>query len=355
MEIDLRPVADSRIEDVPVDDLGFGKVFSDHMFVMSWNGERWIDPRIQAYDKIEIIPSALALHYGQSVFEGLKAYRGLSDGKIRLFRLDMNAQRLAASCERLCIPAVPEEIFTQSICELVSLDKEWVPHGPDRSLYVRPLIFGAEGTLAVRPASEYQFLVMTAPVQEYFNRGGKGIYLKAEDRFTRASPGGTGGAKTAANYAATLRPMADSAAAGFDQILWLDGIEHRHVEEAGQMNIFFQIDDTVVTPQLSGTILPGVTRDSVVHLLRERAVTLEERQISMEEILQASEQGRLREAFGAGTAAVVVPIDRIHYRGKDLQLPRPNNNSLCQQLYQAITDLQFGVSTDSYGWTTLVG
>ena len=354
MHIDIQRASVSRVNQIPNGDLGFGRIFSDHMFSMDWLGDGWIEPRIHAYGPIEVIPSALALHYGQSVFEGLKAYRGPTDDRIRLFRPHSNAQRLRDSCERLCIPCVSPDIFLEAICELVSIDCEWVPQGPDCSLYIRPLLFGSEGTLAVRAASTYRFLIITAPVQEYFDRQGQGIYLKAEHRFTRASPGGTGGAKTAANYAATLRPMSDSAGAGFDQILWLDGVEHRYVEEAGQMNIFFHLGDTIVTPDLSGTILPGITRDTALTILREWGYKIEERRISMDEVITASKAGTLREAFGAGTAAVVVPIDRIHYLGQDLQLPQGGNHSLCQQLYQTITELQFGVTQDNHGWSVLV-
>ena len=354
MHIDIPRAAVSRINEIPKGDLGFGKIFSDHMFSMDWVGDKWIKPRIHPYGPIEIIPSALALHYGQSVFEGLKAYRGLTDNRIRLFRPHGNAQRLSNSCKRLCIPCVAPDIFINAIRELISIDSDWVPQGPDCSLYIRPLLFGSEGTLTVRAAATYRFIIMTSPVQEYFDRQGQGIYLKAEDRFTRASPGGTGGAKTAGNYAATLQPMSDSAGEGFDQILWLDGVEHRYVEEAGQMNIFFHIGDTIVTPDLSGTILPGITRDTILTILREWGYNIEERRISMDEVLTANQAGDVREVFGAGTAAVVVPIDRIHYLGQDLQLAPVGNDSLCQQLYQTITELQFGVGQDNHGWSVLV-
>ena len=354
MHIDIQRTAVSRISEIPKGDLGFGKIFSDHMFSMDWVGDKWIEPRIHPYGPIEIIPSALALHYGQSVFEGLKAYRGLTDNRIRLFRPHSNAQRLSNSCKRLCIPCVDPDTFINAIRELISIDSDWVPQGPDCSLYIRPLLFGSEGTLAVRAADTYRFIIITSPVQEYFDRQGQGIYLKAEDRFTRASPGGTGGAKTAGNYAATLQPMSDSAGEGFDQILWLDGVEHRYVEEAGQMNIFFHIGDTIVTPDLSGTILPGITRDTILTILREWGYNIEERRIPMDEVLTANQAGDVLEVFGAGTAAVVVPIDRIHYLGQDLQLAQVGNDSLCQRLYQTITELQFGVRQENHGWSVLV-
>ena len=351
MNIQIEKTAKSRLGEVDFSKVEFGNVFSDHMFSQKWEDGAWQSARIIPYGPVALNPAALGLHYGQTVFEGLKAYRGTRDGILRLFRPEKNGKRLVQSCERLCIPAIRVEDFIEAVTALVSLDRDWVPKSRLQTLYLRPILFGTEGHLAVRPASAYDFLIVAAPVSEYFDRAGPGIYLKAEDRFTRAAPGGTGAAKTSGNYAATLRPTGDSLAEGFNQVLWLDAHEHGYVEEAGQMNIFFRIDDTVVTPSLSGTILPGVTRESVLALLEEWGIHTEERRISMEEIQDASKDGILREAFGAGTAAVVAPVRSIQYRGVDIAVPDAAPDMLCSRLYDELTGIQYGEVADRYGWT----
>jgi branched-chain amino acid aminotransferase len=341
----------SRRESVDFDNLGFGDVFTDHMLVSDWHAGAWSTPRIIPHGPLSVSPAALGLHYGQSVFEGLKAYWGITDNQIRLFRPDRNAARLIASCERLCIPALDSETFVAAISALVSVERNWVPRVRGQALYLRPLLFASEGHLAVRPAQTYTFVVIAAPVSEYFGRTGRALSLKAEERFTRATPGGTGSAKTAGNYAATLQPMLSTSCEGFDQILWLDGREHRFAEEAGQMNVFFYLDDTVVTPDLGDTILPGVTRESVLALLHDWGIPTEERRLSMDEIQQAAGKGRLREIFGAGTAAVVVPIMRIHHLGADICCRSPKHGSLCARLYDALLGVQHGELPDHYQWT----
>ncbi|MBT5228053.1 MAG: branched chain amino acid aminotransferase, partial [Proteobacteria bacterium] len=256
----------SDLQSVTGQDLGFGNFFSDHMLVREWADDAWGDATIRPRAALEVEPTALGIQYGQSVFEGLKAYRGTRDGIARLFRPDRNAARLEASCFRLCIPPISPKEFVECITEIVSVESCWIPEHRGHALYLRPLVFANEGHLAVRPSSRYLFVITAAPVAPYFSSSSPGLRLKAEARFTRAAMGGTGASKTSGNYAPTLQPMASASQDGFDQILWLDAQEHAFAEEAGQMNVFFRIGDEVVTPELSGTILPGITRESVITL-----------------------------------------------------------------------------------------
>ena len=348
-EISQQRAATSRIDSVDFDALGFGQDFSDHMFMMRYHDGGWRDPQILPYQAIALQPGALALHYGQTVFEGLKAFRG-GDGRVRIFRPWKNFERMRRSCERLCIPEIEEPLFLEALRQLVRIDEAWIPHRRGESLYIRPLIIATEETLMVRAANEYLFLIMTGPVREYFDKAAGTVSLKAEEKYTRAAPGGTGFAKTAGNYAATLRPGLESQQQGFDQILWLDGREHRQVEEVGQMNMFFRIDGRVVTPPLRGTILPGVTRDSVLTLLREQGIECEERIITIDEVVEAIEAGAMDEAFGAGTAAVIAPVGRIAYRDKVLDINDRLPGPLASQLYQDILAIQHGEVADRFDW-----
>lgn len=346
-------VTRSRIDSIDFDQLGFDDDFSDHMFRCEFRDGQWTEPGIVPYGAFDMYPGALCLHYGQAVFEGLKAFRGV-DGNIRVFRPDMNAKRLRDSCERLCIPPVAEDLFCNAIDELVRVDEKWIPSKRGESLYIRPLIFATEANLQVKAANRYLFLIITSPVKEYFSERTGGISLRAEPRYTRAAPGGTGFAKTGGNYAGTLRPGEDSIAQGFDQTLWLDGVEHHYVEEVGQMNIFFRLGDTFVTPPLHGTILPGVTRNSVLSLLKDRGEKFEERRITIEEIISAHRSGNLKEAFGAGTAAVITPVGRIAYENEVIELDTGTPGLASKQLYDAIVDIQTGVAEDPHGWNRMV-
>lgn len=346
-------VSRSRLGDVDFNDLGFGNVFSDHMFTLDYADGRWHNPQIVPYGPISLEPGTASLHYGQSVFEGLKAFRG-SDGEIRVFRPDMNARRLLDSCERLCIPPIDPALVVAAIEELVQLEHEWIPSERGQSLYLRPIIFGSESHLEVRPSSEFKFIIMAAPVRTYYMTNSVGVGLQVQQKFTRAAPGGTGYAKTAGNYGASLLPGHRSREQGFDQALWLDGAEHRYVEEVGQMNIFFKLHDRIITPALRGTILPGVTRDSVITLLRDQGVAVEERLIEIEEIAAAIRNACLSEAFGAGTAAVIMPVSRIGYGGETLTINEGKTGAVTQQMYDAITEIQFGERDDPHGWTTVI-
>ncbi len=336
------------------DSLGFGDAFSDHMLLCDWADGEWKSPRIVPREPLKVDPAALGLHYGQSVFEGLKAYRGTADNRIRLFRPDRNAQRLAASCNRLCIPAPGPDQLIDWISSLVAVEAKWIPEKFGEALYIRPMIFATEGHLAVRPANQYTLVIVAAPVGQYFAQYGRPLRVKAEDRYTRAASGGTGAAKTAGNYGATLKPMFEAASLGFDQLLWLDGDEHAFAEEAGQMNIFFRIGNEVITPELSGTILPGVTRDSVLSLLKQWGIKATARRISMAELRKEAESENLLEIFGAGTAAVVVPVDSIQYQDFDIRARPPSANSISQRLFQSLLAIQHGQVDDTNNWIQFV-
>ncbi len=349
----IQRVAESRLGSVDFDRLGFGDVYSDHMFSMRYDDGRWHSPEVLPFGPISLPPASATLHYGQSVFEGLKGFMGV-DGVVRVFRPDRNAERLRHSCERMCIPAVDEEVFFRAIDELVRLDHGWIPRKRGQAFYIRPLIVATEPQLEVRPARSYRFLVMTAPVRAYFDTASAAVALSVEERFTRASPGGTGETKTAGNYGASLYPGQSANAAGYAQVLWLDGVEHRYVEEVGAMNIFFRFRDRVVTPALRGTILRGVTRDSVITLLRDRGLEVEEGLVAIDEVIDAIGNGELVEAFGAGTAAIIAPVGKIAYRGKEWVINGNATGELTRELYDTITGIQLGEIEDRHGWNRLI-
>ena len=345
--------AQSRLAEADFGDLGFGKYYSDHMFSLRYRDGRWGEPEILPYGEVGIAPGAASLHYGQSVFEGLKAFLG-KDGRVRVFRPDMNARRLHDSCRRLCIPPVSRELFEEAIRRLIELDHAWIPKKRGQALYIRPIIFSTEPHLEVRPSKTFRFLVITSPVRTYYEETKATVALKVEEQYTRAAPGGTGFAKTGGNYAASLLPGDEARREGFDQVLWTDGAEHKYVEEVGQMNIFFRFRDRVVTPKLRGTILPGVTRDSVLALLKDFAIPAEERLISVEEVMAALRSGEILEIFGAGTAAVISPVGRIACRGETLPVHGGTRGELAQRLYDEITGIQTGEIADRHGWNLLI-
>lgn len=354
----ITPVAQSRLSEVDFDRPGFGAVFADHMFSMHYADGVWQPGEIEPYGPLALEPGVAMLHYGQTVFDGYKAFRG-EDGAARIFRPEMNARRLHNSCQRLCIPIMPLEelndIITQATCELVELDHAWIPSQSGQSLYIRPLIIGTEATLEVRAANRYQFIIMTSPVGSYFTDLEKGVSLRVEDRYTRAaSVGGLGTAKTAANYAASLLPAHESRQRGFDQVLWLDSNEHRFIEEVGAMNIFFKIAGEVVTPPLGGSILPGVMRDSVLTLLREWGLPVSERPIEISELVEAFRSGQVEEIFGAGTAAVICPVASIGYQDDLFEVPGASPGVLTRRLYEEITGIQTGRLPDRHHWNLRV-
>ncbi len=353
-DLSVTPVTRSRLADVDFDNLGFGNVFSDHMFSMKYEQGHWQQPEVLPYGPVPVDPGNATLHYGQAVFEGLKAFMG-DDGTVRIFRPDMNYRRLRNSCERLCIPVPGEDHFYGALESLIRLDHGWIPRERGQALYIRPLIFSNESHLEVRPSRAFRFLVMTAPVRAYFDENTAAIDLKVEEEFTRSAPGGMGAAKTSGNYAVSLLPGEQGREQGFAQVLWLDGLEHRYVEEVGAMNIFFRIDGKVITPSLGGTILPGVTRDSVIELMADAGDPVEERRIEIDEVVTAIREGRMQECFGAGTAVIISPVGGISYRGEHLTINNNEAGEVTRRLYDEVTGIQLGELPDRHGWNRLVG
>ncbi len=357
-QISVTRVTRSRLAEVDFSQLGFGSVFADHMFSQHYRDGSWQQPQIVPYQALALEPGVAMLHYGQTVFDGYKAFRGV-DGEARIFRPEMNARRLYQSCQRLCIPVMPldelQQIMIEATRKLIEIDHAWIPREWGHSLYVRPLIIATEATLEVRAANSYHFMIMTSPVGSYFTNLQQGVSLRVEDHYTRAaSVGGLGAAKTAANYAASLLPGQQSRQQGFDQVLWLDGNEHRFIEEVGAMNIFFRIGDEVVTPPLGGSILPGVVRDSTLTLLREWQLPVDERRITIDELLDAFRAGRVTEIFGAGTAAVICPVRCIGYQGEVFEVRGAMPGELTTRLYDEITGIQYGKLPDRHGWAVRV-
>jgi branched-chain amino acid aminotransferase len=337
-----------------LEDPGFGRIFSDHMVTMRWTAERgWHDGRVKARAPFAIDPACAVLHYAQEVFEGMKAYR-TDQGAIVLFRPDRNAARLARSAERMAIPPVPEALFLEAVEALVKIDKEWVPSGAG-SLYLRPFIFGSESFLGVRPALEYIFCVIACPVGPYFKGGDKPLKLWISDQYTRAAPGGTGAAKCGGNYAASLIAQAEAAEHGCDQVVFLDAAEHRWVEELGGMNIFFVMDDgSVITPPLGGTILPGITRDSIIDIARGLNIQVKEGPYSIDQWRADAKSGRLREAFACGTAAVVAGIGEVVTASGSFRIGESGTGPVSQQLKTRLIGIQRGTIEDSRGWVRRV-
>jgi branched-chain amino acid aminotransferase len=339
---------ESRLSEELRETAEFGCVFSDHMLLAEYEDGKWTEPRIVPYGPMPFSPSMSVFHYGQSVFEGFKAHR-TPDGGIALFRHRDNYARLNRSAARLAMPEVPEEMFFDGIAELVRLDREWAPHRDGGALYVRPLYFGIDETLFVRPARRYRLVVFTCPVGPYFSHP---IRLLAEEHFVRAAPGGTGDVKASGNYAGGLLAARLAQDHGFHNVLWLDSTSHSFVEEVGVMNVFFVSGGVAITPPLAGTILPGVTRDSVITLLREIDVPVQEKRISIDEVFEAAATGRLTEAFGAGTAAIVAPIQSISYRGREITLPPDHKESVGSSIRERLQAIQTGRETDTHGWLT---
>ncbi len=337
----------SRLQSVDFQDLPFGKVISDHMFVVDYDGQQWVDARIMPYQNLEMAPSNLALHYGQSIFEGLKASK--RDGEPVLFRPEMNARRLNSSAERMCMPQIPEELFLQAVKMLVDLDRDWIPEESDCSLYIRPLMFATDEYFGVHASEKYRFLIFTGPVGPYY---AKPVKLWVEEVFTRAAQGGAGEAKCAGNYGASLLPAARAKQAGYDQVMWMDAVEKKYVQEVGTMNLFFVIDGKVVTPATTGTILRGITRESFITLLKGWGYTVEDRLLSIAEIADAYWRGQLQECFGAGTAAVVSHVSSITWRDRQLELPPVDemHRPVASRLKNYLNRLRMGHEPDHYGW-----
>ncbi len=331
--------------------LGFGKYFSDHMLIIDYHtGKGWYDPRIVPYAPISLDPAAMVLHYAQEVFEGMKAYP-TADGGVQLFRPLENIRRLNRSCERLCIAPIDEQLALDAIKALIELDADWVPRAEGTSLYIRPFIIATDAHIGVRASDHYQFMVILSPVGAYYPEGINPVKIVLESEDVRAVRGGTGQAKAGGNYAATIRAQSRAQAKGYTQVLWLDGVERKYIEEVGTMNIFFVIGDEVVTPALNGSILPGITRDSAIQLLRKWGYTVNERDFSIDELFAAQRAGTLSESFGTGTAAVISPVGLFHHADTDYVVGDGNIGALAARLHEALTGIQWGRLPDDMGWT----
>jgi len=334
--------------------LGFGKIFTDHMFVMNYSGGKgWFDPRIVPYAPVELDPAASCLHYGQLIFEGLKAYRAKS-GEVVMFRPEKNMERLNASNERLCMPTIDVDFMVDAMKELVRIEKDWIPFAEGTSLYIRPFVIGTEPFLGVKPSDDYLMLVILSPVGSYYAGGIQPVSIYVENEYVRAVRGGVGYSKCAGNYAASMKSQIAAAEKGFAQVLWLDGIERKYIEEVGAMNIFFVLEDEIITPALSGSILPGITRASIIELLRSWNLPVKERPISIDELARAYDEGKLKEAFGTGTAAVISPVGELMWRDKKMVINNGGIGALSQRLYDEITGIQRLEREDKFGWVTRV-
>lgn len=338
-----------QIEGIP-----FGTFFSDHMFLMDYDkGQGWHDARIVPYGNLELAPSAVVLHYAQEIFEGMKAYRS-PKGEILLFRPEENAKRLNSSAERLCIPEVPEDMFLEAIRQLVSLDRDWVPDAPDSSLYIRPFVIATSPHLGVSASDSYLFAVIAAPVGSYYPEGLNPVRIMIEHNDVRAVRGGTGHTKCGGNYAASIRAGKRAADHGYSQVLWLDGLTRRNIEEVGSMNVMFKISGKIITPSLTGSVLPGITRKSCIELLHAWEYEVEEREITVDELIACAENGSLEEAWGTGTAAVISPIGEISFEGKSHCLCNGEIGETTQRLYNSLTAVQWGRAEDTFGWIVKV-
>ncbi|QED47821.1 branched-chain amino acid aminotransferase [Cytobacillus dafuensis] len=346
-------LSQSRKQKPAFDNLQFGRNFTDHMFIMDYTeGKGWHDPRIVPYQPITLDPSATIFHYGQTVFEGLKAYQ-TKDEQILLFRPNKNMERLNRSSARLCMPQIDEELALYGLKQLINVERDWVPNLEGTSLYIRPFIISTEAHLGVSPSLTYQFIIILCPVGAYYKEGINPVKIAVETEYVRAVRGGTGNAKTAGNYASSLKAQEVAGKSGYSQVLWLDGKENKYIEEVGSMNVFFKIDGEVITPELNGSILDGITRDSIILLLKHWNIPVKERKISIEEIYQASKEGKLEEAFGTGTAAVISPIGELFWKEK-LLVNNGETGSLSKKLYETLTGIQNGSLVDPFGWRVLV-
>jgi len=333
--------------------LGFGHIFTDHMFIMNYTeGKGWHDPRIEPYHNLELSPASMVFHYGQEMFEGLKAYK--NGDNAYLFRPEMNAKRANMSNQRLCIPEIPEDDFVQAITELVRVDKDWIPTEAGTSLYIRPFVIATDDFLGVAPSKTYLFIVILSPSGAYYASGLAPVGIWIEDEYVRAVKGGIGFAKTGGNYAASLAAQVKAHDGGYSQVLWLDGVERKYIEEVGAMNIFFKINGKIITPMLNGSILPGITRNSVIQLCKAWGYDVEERKISVDELVAAANDGTLEEVFGTGTAAVVSPVGKLRYMDDVFEIGGGNIGPVTQKLYDAITGIQWGKTEDPFGWRITV-
>lgn len=332
----------------------FGTYFSDHMFLMDYEaGKGWINPRIVPYAPISLDPASMVFHYAQEIFEGMKAYR-TAEGKVQLFRPTENVKRMNNSGERMCIPPIDEETFMTALKTLLEIDQDWVPSEPDTSLYIRPFIIATDPHVGVHASHTYLFMIITCPVGSYYKEGINPVKIMIENEDVRAVRGGTGFTKCGGNYAASLRAGERAEKAGYSQVLWLDGVERKYIEEVGSMNVMFKINGKIITPALLGSVLPGITRKSCIEILKDWGYEVEERKISVDELIAAAKNGTLEEAWGTGTAAVVSPIGEISYAGETYTIGNFQIGEVTQKLYDTLTGIQWGKIDDPYGWVVPV-
>lgn len=345
--IRIQETTNSRINELDEKNIPFGKLYSDHMFVADYEDGEWKDLRITPYQNISISPANTTLHYAITVFEGLKAYRN-PEGEVVIFRPEANAKRLNVSAERMCIPEVPEALFMEALTALIQLDSSWVPSSPDTALYIRPFVFGTDEYIGIRPSENFRFMIITCPVGSYYTEP---VSVKIETEFSRAFEGGTGFAKAGGNYGASLYPARLAQKKGFHQLIWTDSKNHEYIEESGTMNVMFIIGDTLLTAPTSGTILNGITRNSVLTIAKEWGMKVEERRISVKEIVQAAKDGSLQEAFGVGTAATIAPIGKIGFEDDVYELNDPAEREFSVKILKELNDIRTGVIEDRHGWT----
>ena len=348
LNIQIEKSESTRYQSFDFSNITFGKVCADYMFIADFEDGQWLNSRVVPYGKISYEPSIAAIHYGQSIFEGMKAYTNVNGG-VNIFRPYENFKRFNVSAERMCMPQIPEEIFVGGLAQLISLDRNWVPKNLGDSLYIRPFMFATDEFLGVRPSNSYRFMIITAPAGAYYTEP---VRVKVETHFTRAAEGGTGYAKCAGNYAGSLYPSLLAQKEGYHQLLWTDAKEHKYFEESGTMNAMFLIDNVLVTPATSDSILKGITRSSVIQLAKDWGMKVEERKVSVEEVMLALDKGTLQEAFGVGTAATIAPIATIHHEGIDFQLPETRN--FAPKILKALNDIKFGIAEDVHGWNYTV-
>lgn len=346
MNIRIDRVQNSRINTLDQHNIPFGKIFSDHMFIADYDGENWTDMRIVPFEDMKIHPANSMMHYGQTIFEGLKAYKN-EEGEVLIFRPEKNAARLVTSAERMCMAPVPEELFMEALHKLIDLDREWVPSVQGTSLYIRPFVIAWDNFLGIRPSTTYRFMIITCPVGKYYSEP---VKVKIETEFSRAAMGGTGSAKTGGNYAGSLYPAKKAQEQGFHQLVWTDSVEHKYIEESGTMNVMFMINDTLITSPTSSTILHGITRDSILQIAKKWNVKVEERPVTVAEVVEAAKSGNLQEAFGAGTAATIAQIESIGHEGEIYTLKPVEEREFSNKVAKFLTDLKTGKEEDSFNW-----
>lgn len=347
--IKLNRIDVSRISDVDFENIGFGKVFSDHMFICDWDGQQWSNSTILPYANFSLSPATSALHYGQSIFEGMKAFRG--DNDIFLFRPTDNLKRLNISGERMVMPAFPEDLFMEALTMLINLDRNWVPPADKGTLYIRPYMFATDDFIGVKPSEKYRFAIFTCPVGPYYS---KPLKVKVEEKYSRSAPGGVGFTKCAGNYGGAMYPTKIAQSEGYDQVLWTDPVSHTYVEETGTTNFFAVFSDHVATPEKGDTLLSGITRDSSIQVLREAGYRVEERKISVDELFEAYKNGTLKELFISGTAATLINIETLAFRNEVINLSINENDSVSAFIKTQLDEIRTGKSTNDHGWCVTV-